>query len=474
MSLNGCVAGLGIWSTHGNTITLVRLWSRAWLTFGRPACSPKNERYMLYWLTSLLPSSRKAYWQPSGGEAVLTINIKNKIINSNGDIQSLFGASGADLRGQSIYRQVCADDQDALAEVINYTRRTGPVGTREAARTLGLTLANKAGNPPKRAQIRLQALSRHEVRLVVLQQAEGASSAEEQTQGQAANTNAASFDMTQLADLSHEMKTPLNAILGFADTMREQTFGPLGHARYEEYADHIHTSGEHLMGLISTILDVSRHHTSQVGLTPKLCDISTIIDACVVMLRPQIETAGLKLSVALDETLPEMVLDAQAVRQIVLNLVSNAIKFTSDGQIMLRAAQQDGQLVLTVSDTGIGMSDEQIAKLGKRFTTEQADGVRGTAGHGLGLSLASSLVSLHGGELALASAPGEGLTATVTLPIQTRPYESCSEVEQPAGLRDVTHEEAPIAGGRSFALETQMERINDYRRKVADRDSDAA
>jgi signal transduction histidine kinase len=221
-----------------------------------------------------------------------------------------------------------------------------------------------------------------------------------------------------LATMSHELRTPLNAIIGFSDVQRREIFGPLGHERYRQYADDIHTAGTHLLGLITTILDVSKAEAGKLEVAPVDLDPRSALDIAVPLIRGDAEAKGIRLSV----DLPEMPLtcraDPQALKQILLNLLSNAVKFTPRGGtviVRLRALTDVG-VELVVRDTGIGMAAADLPRLMKPF--EQA--TRGYSGQnggtGLGLPLVDSLVRLHGGTFHVESAVGVGTTVTVWLP----------------------------------------------------------
>ncbi|MEO0694491.1 MAG: HAMP domain-containing sensor histidine kinase [Pseudomonadota bacterium] len=310
-----------------------------------------------------------------------------------------------------------------------------------------------------------------------------------------------------LADLSHEMKTPLNAVIGFSETMAQETFGPMGHPKYGEYAEHIRASGRHLLDLVSSILDLARIDANRMSLTPVLTDPAAIARECVGMVEIAAEQAGLRLVTSIDDELPECFLDPRAVRQILLNLLSNAVKFTSDGEVRLSLKSQDGALQFEVQDTGVGMNEADLESLGARFTEIHALGVRGANGAGLGLSLAFALANLHGGNLRLTSAPGEGLTAHVTLPIEltdskaiaprqalpNAPFEAASAMPHPtsttlrspieasatqtadsaveAGRSDhsTSHNHVSSPDKATSNVLTQLERIEAYRRELSGR-----
>ncbi|MDZ7629079.1 MAG: HAMP domain-containing sensor histidine kinase [Parvularculaceae bacterium] len=227
-----------------------------------------------------------------------------------------------------------------------------------------------------------------------------------------------------LADLSHEMRTPLNAVIGFAETIERETFGPIGHPNYAQYAEHIRMAGRHLLDLVNVVLDLSRVEADRYRLARVEVDPAQIARECAGMLSQSAAAAGLKLRLDIADDLPRCRLDPRALRQILINLLSNAIKFTSDGEISLSVAARDGDIVFVVKDDGVGMSAQALRQIGARFTSAQGAGVRGQGGSGLGLSLAISLAELHGGVIDLASAPGEGLRAEVRLPIAEGPASS--------------------------------------------------
>jgi len=221
-----------------------------------------------------------------------------------------------------------------------------------------------------------------------------------------------------LADLSHEMRTPLNAVIGFAETIERETFGPIGHPNYAQYAEHIRMAGRHLLDLVNVVLDLSRVEADRYRLTRVEVDAGAIARECAGLLGQSAQAAGLALKVDIAEDLPRCRLDPRALRQILINLLSNAIKFTSDGEISLSVTARGAEILFVVKDDGVGMSAAALEKIGERFTSAQGAGVRGQGGYGLGLSLAMSLAELHGGAIDLSSAPGEGLCAEVRLPIE--------------------------------------------------------
>lgn len=222
-----------------------------------------------------------------------------------------------------------------------------------------------------------------------------------------------------LAHVSHELRTPLNAIGGFADLMCQHMFGPLGHAKYDEYAGDIRDSATHLTDLVEEILLYSRGHTGALRLEEETVKAAAEIEACVQMVRRAAHDAGVGLSVVVAPSLPLLRADPVKLRQIVLNLLSNALKFTPAGGKVTVTAQADaeGAVTVSVADTGIGIDRadlprviEPYVQLGNAFVGKPQSGL------GLGLPIVKRLVELHGGRLVLVSEPGRGTTATVCFP----------------------------------------------------------
>ncbi|HEY5072474.1 MAG TPA: HAMP domain-containing sensor histidine kinase [Caulobacteraceae bacterium] len=219
-----------------------------------------------------------------------------------------------------------------------------------------------------------------------------------------------------LANMSHELRTPLNAVIGFSDIMRSQMFGPLA-PKYTEYAELIHESGGHLLDLINDVLDLSKIEAERYEPALETFDAREAVSAALRLTRVQAETSQVRLRGALGLDPIRVNADRRAIKQIVINLVSNALKFTPAGgsvTVGLRAA--DGGLELVVGDTGIGISSEDLARLGNPY--EQAGGPALNAmGWGLGLSLVRALCELHGGSMSIQSTLGEGTVVAVRLPV---------------------------------------------------------
>jgi two-component system cell cycle sensor histidine kinase PleC len=221
-----------------------------------------------------------------------------------------------------------------------------------------------------------------------------------------------------LANMSHELRTPLNAVIGFSQVMQEELFGPLGHEKYKEYAADIGRSGHYLLDIISDILDMSKVESGRVALNPETLEMSGVVQESLRMVEDRARERQITLAADVPREARAFA-DRRAVKQILINLLTNAVKFTlPGGSVAVGAQTRDGNIALLVSDTGVGIPGEDIARLGRPFVRLRQPGAPAVAGTGLGLALARSLAELNGGTLTIASALGEGTTVTVTLPAQ--------------------------------------------------------
>ncbi|WP_370545395.1 ATP-binding protein [Caulobacter sp. 17J80-11] len=221
-----------------------------------------------------------------------------------------------------------------------------------------------------------------------------------------------------LANMSHELRTPLNAINGFSEIMVGEMYGPLGDRRYREYAQDIHNSGQHLLALINDILDMAKIEAGKMTLRFEPVSIEEVAEDAMRLVRNRAETAGLQLRLDLPATLPDVEADYRAFKQVLLNLLSNAVKFTPrGGSVTLAARSAGGGVRVSVTDTGIGISKEDLQRLARPFEQVESQHAKTQQGSGLGLALTKSLVELHQGRLELESEPGRGTTAHVILPV---------------------------------------------------------
>lgn len=222
-----------------------------------------------------------------------------------------------------------------------------------------------------------------------------------------------------LAAISHELRTPLNAVIGFADMLNAQALGPLGNERYLRYAQDIRDSGTHLLAMINDILELSRMDADQATLHEEEFAAADVIDEALRMVEPQAEAAGLSLSTNIAALLPKLKADRRLVRQVLVNILANAVRFTpGGGAVSVHGFARGADLCLEVRDTGIGIAAADIPKALERFS--QVDGrlARKYDGAGLGLPMAKQFMELHGGTLELASTPGKGTQVRIAFPPQ--------------------------------------------------------
>jgi len=217
-----------------------------------------------------------------------------------------------------------------------------------------------------------------------------------------------------LAAMSHELRTPLNSILGFAQLLLMGRHGELGE-RQHRYVDNIHTSGHHLLRLIDGVLDLSKIEAGRIELIPEMTSLEDVLRAAIANMEPLTAAKGIRLELDCDPNL-SLVIDPVRLTQIVLNLTSNAIKFTHEGLVKLSAHASGDSVLIAVADTGIGIPEDQQARIFEAFV--QVDGSRSRAegGTGLGLALTKDLVDLMDGRIEVKSSPGAGSIFTVTLP----------------------------------------------------------
>jgi signal transduction histidine kinase len=237
---------------------------------------------------------------------------------------------------------------------------------------------------------------------------------EKSAQLEVANKHKSEF----LANMSHELRTPLNAIIGFSEVLIDKMFGEVNE-KQADYLKDIHESGRHLLSLINDILDLSKIEAGRMDLEISSFHLPTALSNAMTLVRERAQRHGIRLALDVDPRLGEFQADERKVKQILLNLLSNAVKFTPDGGRVDVSAQLDTtKVAIAVKDTGIGIAPEDHAAVFEEFKQVGRDYTRKAEGTGLGLALTRRFVELHGGEIGLASALGQGSTFTVTLPIR--------------------------------------------------------
>jgi len=223
-----------------------------------------------------------------------------------------------------------------------------------------------------------------------------------------------------LANMSHELRTPLNAVIGFAEIIKKELLGAINESRYREYAEDIHRSGVHLLQLINDILDMTKVEAGKYELREDVCDLAKVVGDAVGLVSNLAIQNGLDLRGTVPPDLPFLFADERCVRQVVLNFLSNAVKFTpTGGHVEVGARlESDGTIVISVTDTGIGMAKDDIPRALSPIHQLESSHGRKYEGTGLGLPLVKSLLDLHQASLHLESAVGVGTTASARFPAQ--------------------------------------------------------
>jgi two-component system cell cycle sensor histidine kinase PleC len=235
-------------------------------------------------------------------------------------------------------------------------------------------------------------------------------------EAEAANASKTAF----LANMSHELRTPLNAILGFSEIIAQECFGPVGNARYRDYAGDIHSSGAHLLSLINDLLDIAKIEAGKMDISPNPLEAGRVFDIALKLIGSKAREKGQSLAIAVEASAPPLYADERALKQILINLVSNAVKFTPEGGHIevVGGLARDGGFQIMVKDNGPGIPRDKLDKIFMPFSQVDNRYDRQAGGTGLGLALVRGLAELHGGRAWLESEFGKGCSVFVNLPVK--------------------------------------------------------
>jgi PAS domain S-box-containing protein len=350
-------------------------------------------------------------------DGILLLDHNGRILNLNRSAEALFGYDSQEIEGQSFVQLFAPESHKAVVDYLEGLAANGVVSLLNDGREiigqeregglipLFMTLG-KIGENPKRfcAVFRdITQWKRAEEELL-------------EAKRKAEHSSSAKSDF--LAKISHEIRTPLNAIIGFADVMREERFGPIGNERYREYLKDIQTSGSHLISLINDLLDLSKIEAGKVDLSFAGVDLNDIARQCMAIMQSQANRERIIIRTSLFPELPQVVADVRSIRQIVLNLLSNSIKFTPPGGQVILSTQlsETGEVLLRVRDTGIGMSEADVAIALEPFRQLSTTG-RGTGGgSGLGLPLTKALAEANRASFSVKSNVNAGTLIEISFP----------------------------------------------------------
>lgn len=353
-------------------------------------------------------------------EATIIADQDLRILMFSSGAAQIFGFSAEEIVGRSVNELIPERFHKAHDRAVSGFAG-GIVGSRTMSERTEIIGRRKGGEEfPAEASLSKLLTTRGLVYTVILRDISKQRAAREELvrakqQAEAANEAKSRF----IANMSHELRTPLNAIIGFSELIARETFGPLGDARYRDYARDVQKSGQHLLSLINEILDISRIEAGHVELREEEpIDIHEIIGHCIRWVSSRAESVGVTLTAEVPERLPALRGDPRLLTQILLNLASNALKFTpAGGSVSIGAdVTRAGGMAISISDTGIGMSRDEVARIGEPFVQFDAGRAMRNEGAGLGMSIAKRLAELHGGRLEIESTPGKGTRIALCLP----------------------------------------------------------
>jgi PAS domain S-box-containing protein len=348
-------------------------------------------------------------------DGVVVIDTDGQIISLNKSAQALFGYEPEQMAGRAFAGLFAPESRDNVQDYFEGFRDNGVRSLMNDGREV-IGQVQQGGHMP--LFMTLGRTGDHNARFcAVLRDLTAWKKVESDlnaSRKQAEIANAQKSDM--LARISHELRTPLSAILGYAEVMVEERFGPIGNARYQDYLRDIHTSGHHLLSLVNDLLDLAKIEAGKFDLDFTAVDANATIKAALGMIYPEAERQRVFLRSSLTTGLPKIVADERTLRQVVLNVLSNAVKFTeAGGQVIVTSGlSQDGEVVLRIRDTGVGMDSEDIKTALELFRQTAAG--RKAGGTGLGLPLTKALTEANRAQFAITSDRGRGTLIEITFP----------------------------------------------------------
>ncbi len=362
---------------------------------------------------------------------LLTCHTRNgNVIFASPATESLLGISADTLAGKGFFERVHVADRPAFLRAISDTAQSGRTTSVEFRlrrnRQDETATRNEQFSPPMEfvwVEMRCNPAETETTNgydiIAVTRDISARKQQESELMEAREDADRASAAKTRfLASVSHELRTPLNAIIGFSEILANEQLANVDAERRHEYANLIHDSGHHLLSVVNGILDMSKIESGNFHILPEPFALPPLVSSCVQLFALKAESAGVQLDAYIPENFPELIADKRACKQILINLLSNAIKFTpAKGTVSVYAQVQDGFIKLVVADTGIGIAEEDLPRLGDPFFQAGTSYDRLYEGTGLGLSVVKGLVALHRGELKIESCRGEGTKIAICLPL---------------------------------------------------------
>lgn len=349
-------------------------------------------------------------------DGVAILDGAGAILSLNRSAEALFGYERGEVAGQSLTTLFAKDSQKAALDYLEGLKSHGVRSVLNDGREV-IGRARMGGQIPIFMTIgRIGSETAEKFCAVMRDMSDWKNAERELKDARREAEQASALKSDFLAKISHEIRTPLNAILGFAEVIIDERFGPVANDRYKEYLRDIHASGTHVMSLVNDLLDLSKIEAGKLDLNFGAVDANKIVNECVSIMQPLSVRDRVIMRLALAPQLPNIVADERSLRQIVLNILSNAVKFNQPGgQVIVSTALTDsGQAVVRVRDTGIGMSEKDLEIALEPFRQIQTS--RQTSGTGLGLPLTKALVEANRAAFSIKSKPGEGTLVEVTFP----------------------------------------------------------
>ena len=354
-----------------------------------------------------------------------------RVIEASASAESLVGTDAMRLRGHGLLERVHVTDRPAFLQAISDVAALGKPATVQLRLNVDATARRQDGARLIHVEMRAHRIAQGPsgpagVVAVTRDVTEHRRHAEELERARAEAERADEVKSRFLANVTHELRTPLNAIIGFSEVLAGEGAMVLGPERAREYAGIIGASGQHLLDVVNTLLDMSRIQSGNFDYAPETVDAAALTRSCCDLMKLKADAASVVLVQVAEPGPVEITADSRACRQVLINLISNAVKFTpAGGRVEVSLRRSAAGLDLIVSDTGIGIREDDLSRLGTPFFQAGTGGYKRThEGTGLGLSVVQGLVGLHGGTITVESAPDAGTTVTVSLPKACRPAES--------------------------------------------------